>query len=91
LANKTFIVVFGCFGWYSLDGKGILGMDLVLPQIDHEKCTLCGDCIDACQRLALAIQNKQVVFAKPELCNYCADCESRCPQAAIRVEYEIGW
>jgi MinD superfamily P-loop ATPase len=66
-------------------------MDLILPVIDRKKCTLCGDCVNACKTQALAIQNDQVIFTKPELCNYCADCEGVCAQSAIRVEYEIGW
>ena len=66
-------------------------MNINLPVIDRKKCTLCGECIDACELHTLDIQNEQVIFIKPDLCNYCADCEGVCAQGAIRVEYEIGW
>jgi MinD superfamily P-loop ATPase len=66
-------------------------MDFILPLIDRKKCTLCGECIDACMAHAIAIQDDRVIFIKPDLCNYCADCEGVCSQGAIRVEYEIGW
>ena len=66
-------------------------MSLILPVIDQKKCILCGECIDACELHALAIQNQQVVFIKPELCSYCTDCEEVCAQGAIRADYEISW
>jgi ferredoxin len=66
-------------------------MNLILPVIDRKKCTLCGECVDICKTHALAIQDEQVIFIKPDLCNYCADCEGVCAQDAIRVEYEICW
>ena len=66
-------------------------MDLILPVIDHKKCTLCGICIDECKTHALAVQDEQIIIAQPDLCNYCADCEGVCAQGAIRVEYEFYW
>jgi NAD-dependent dihydropyrimidine dehydrogenase PreA subunit len=66
-------------------------MNLMMPVIDPKKCTLCGECINACKLHVLDIQNERVIFIKPEYCNYCATCEGVCAQGAIRVEYEIGW
>jgi len=33
-------------------------MNVVLPVIDRKKCTLCGECIDACRARVLAIKEE---------------------------------
>ncbi|NMA95864.1 MAG: P-loop NTPase [Clostridiales bacterium] len=52
------------------------------PMIDKEKCTLCGDCVDACQFNALAkVGEDIVVFNK--LCHSCGACEIACKYDAL--------
>ncbi|MEE8569625.1 MAG: DNA-directed RNA polymerase subunit D [Candidatus Bathyarchaeia archaeon] len=54
-------------------------------QVDHEKCTLCKKCLDACLKQVLAIKG-QVNVIGLEKCNLCKQCEKICPIDAIRVE-----
>ncbi len=55
---------------------------VLIPQIDHARCTGCGRCVEVCQFHALAkIQNLAIVF--PELCHGCGSCTWNCPEHAI--------
>lgn len=62
---------------------------MVLPKIDGDKCTGCGDCVEVCHVNALGLQNMRAAFALPQLCDYCSDCEAVCPAGAIRCPFEV--
>ncbi len=62
---------------------------LVLPRIERDICTGCGDCLEACHADALAIQNLKAVVVRPDACDYCTDCEAVCPVAAIACLFEV--
>lgn len=66
-------------------------MEIILPIIDQEKCTLCGNCIEQCPDHVLEKRDDQIVFIDSTRCSYCGECETDCAQGAIRVEYEITW
>jgi len=53
----------------------------VMPEIDRERCTVCGDCIETCPEHALTIDE--------ESCAYCGNCEDICPLGAIQLPYSI--
>ena len=54
----------------------------VVPKVDEEICTLCGECGEICQYSAIAcIGEKVLVF--PELCHACGGCWLVCPVDAI--------
>jgi MinD superfamily P-loop ATPase len=62
-----------------------------LPQIDPARCTLCGDCAQACEFNALAVlKDRVLVFA--ELCHGCGVCRYVCPEegAIVEVQRAIG-
>lgn len=65
--------------------------DWALPQIDPEKCDLCGACVNACPHQVLKRVADKLVFVQPQACTYCGLCESSCPQNAVVCSYEIGW
>ncbi|MGM0414856.1 MAG: 4Fe-4S binding protein [Bacillota bacterium] len=50
--------------------------------IDQDKCSLCGKCVDACQYNALAKVGGEVLLFN-ELCHVCGACEIVCPENAI--------
>lgn len=60
-----------------------------LPEIDLEKCTGCGDCVELCPTKAVELVKGVPVIARPQECNYCTDCEAFCPPGAIRCPFEI--
>ncbi|KPJ67653.1 MAG: (4Fe-4S)-binding protein [Coxiella sp. DG_40] len=62
-----------------------------MPEVDREKCNLCGKCAKICAYNAIAVvKDKLLIF--PELCHGCGACSYLCPQKAIReVNKEIGY
>lgn len=59
-----------------------LDVTVPVPVVDHDQCTLCGDCSAACQYHAIAVLGKTVeVF--PSLCHGCGGCSDICPEDAI--------
>jgi formate hydrogenlyase subunit 6/NADH:ubiquinone oxidoreductase subunit I len=62
-----------------------------LPQIDFERCTLCGSCVSACSAGALELGAQGPHFAAPQNCTYCAECEALCPTGAITCTFTITW
>lgn len=65
--------------------------DWKIPQLNSEKCVVCGICVDVCPQGVLALQAEEVVFARPQDCTYCGACEESCPHDALVCSYEIGW
>jgi len=60
-----------------------------LPELDLEKCTGCGICVERCPVDAVSIIDGKAVLVKPEACPYCTKCEDACPSGAIRCPFEI--
>ncbi len=57
-------------------------VDLLIPEVDADVCTGCGDCAEACQFHAIVtLGGKTLVF--PELCHGCGSCTLVCPEKAI--------
>ena len=53
-----------------------------VPQIDQDRCTLCGACVDVCVYHALALLGGEVKLF-PELCHGCGSCRLACPEHVI--------
>jgi len=66
-------------------------VEVFVPEIDTNLCTLCGDCAKFCQFKALAaIPNSSILIFK-EMCHGCGGCEIVCPKRAIKeIPREIG-
>ncbi|OQA15266.1 MAG: Electron transport complex subunit RsxB [Firmicutes bacterium ADurb.Bin356] len=52
------------------------------PCVDYSLCTLCKDCVTACQFNALAATKKEILLFK-ELCHGCHACSLACSEGAI--------
>ena len=61
-----------------------------VPEVDMEKCTLCGKCGEICQFKAIVVIG-ETVLPFHELCHSCGGCMEVCPEKAIsETERELG-
>ena len=60
-----------------------------LPEIDANKCTLCGACVTACPAGAVGLGERAAQIMGPKACTYCASCEETCPEGAIALRVEF--
>lgn len=61
----------------------------LMPEIDREHCTLCGDCVAACPEHSLSIDPVIGIVLDEETCAYCGTCEDICPLGLISLPYDI--
>jgi len=54
----------------------------LIPQVDQDKCVLCGKCGEICQYSAIVCVGRKVLVY-PELCHACGGCRLVCPPDAI--------
>jgi len=67
--------------------KGFRG----IPEVDSEKCTGCGACVQVCPAGAVELVDegdKRSVKFRYARCIFCAACEENCPEEAIRLMIE---
>jgi MinD superfamily P-loop ATPase len=65
-------------------------VSLKVPQVDMDKCSLCGKCQEICQFQAIAVVGT-TVLTFPELCHSCGGCMEVCPENAItEIDREMG-
>ncbi len=61
-----------------------------VPEVDMEKCTLCGKCGDICQFRAIVVIG-ETVLPFVEMCHSCGGCTAVCPEKAItETTRELG-
>ncbi len=61
-----------------------------VPEIDMDKCTLCGKCGEICQFKAIVVIG-ETVLPFEELCHSCGGCMAVCPENAIaEKQRELG-
>jgi MinD superfamily P-loop ATPase len=53
-----------------------------VPEVNMDKCTLCGKCGEICQFKAIVVI-AETVLPFPELCHSCGGCMEVCPEKAI--------
>ena len=61
-------------------------VNVLIPEINKEKCNFCGKCSDFCSYNALALVKKDVLVF-PDLCHSCGGCKLVCPKDAIEYKY----
>lgn len=65
-------------------------VSLKVPQVDMNKCSLCGKCQEICQFQAIVVVGK-TALTFPELCHSCGGCMEVCPENAItEIDREMG-
>ncbi len=60
-------------------------VQLEVPEIDLQRCTLCGKCQEICQFNAIGVL-PQTVLTFPELCHSCGGCFLICPEGAVKSQ-----
>jgi len=72
---------------HSVDKKAVY---TPVPEVDKERCTLCGKCQEICQFKAIVVV-AETVLQFHELCHSCGGCKEVCPESAItEVGRELG-
>jgi ferredoxin len=56
----------------------------MIPVIDPDKCTGCGECAENCPPQAIEIVNCTAEIDK-SLCEECGECAKTCPEKAITI------
>jgi hypothetical protein len=77
-------------GFASRGGKQVMHSD-ALPEIDEEKCTLCGRCIKWCPKEAISFEEKEgnrIVGVDMEKCYGCGECRAACLVGAVSINWE---
>jgi MinD superfamily P-loop ATPase len=70
--------------------KEVRGITTPVPEVDMEKCSLCGKCGEICQFKAIVVIG-DMVLPFHELCHSCGGCMEVCPDKAItETERELG-
>ncbi len=60
------------------------GEVIVIPIVDPEKCTGCGDCADACPPQGIVIED-DIAKILERFCEECGECVDECPEEAITL------
>ncbi|MEF8846826.1 MAG: ATP-binding protein [Candidatus Paceibacterota bacterium] len=61
------------------------------PEINKEKCTKCGTCVEACHENAIFQAPGEYPVINKDLCTGCGACWQVCPEGAItKQEQEVG-
>lgn len=67
-----------------------LNVDILVPRVNLDKCTFCGECSDICEYNAIAVLGEKVMVF-PSLCHSCGGCYHICPEKAIdEIPRNIG-
>jgi MinD superfamily P-loop ATPase len=61
---------------------------ILIPQVDENRCTYCGECAKVCQFHAIVTVGKKVLVF-PELCHGCGSCALICPEKAITEQLDV--
>ncbi|MCL1913048.1 MAG: 4Fe-4S binding protein [Eubacteriaceae bacterium] len=64
--------------------------DVSTLELNGEKCTGCGSCIDVCPHGVFCIVGQKAFVADKGLCMECGACALNCPTKAIEVIAGVG-
>ena len=61
----------------------------MIPVIERELCTGCGNCIEVCPPQALSLEDEKV-SVQEEFCEECGFCAAECPVEAIKIIFPLS-
>ena len=59
-----------------------------VPVVEHDACTGCGLCINACDRACLELVWDFATLKRPADCGSCGHCQAACQHDVIRMGWE---
>jgi NAD-dependent dihydropyrimidine dehydrogenase PreA subunit len=64
--------------------------DVVTLQLDENKCTGCGMCLEVCPHEVYKINTSHAIIENRDACMECGACSRNCPVNAISVASGVG-
>ena len=64
--------------------------DVVTLQLDENKCTGCGMCLDVCPHDVFKMNSSHAVIQNRDACMECGACSRNCPFGAVSVDVGVG-
>lgn len=64
--------------------------NVVTLELDGEKCSGCGMCVQVCPHAVFVIGNGKAEIVDRDACMECGGCEMNCPAEAINVQAGVG-
>ncbi len=70
--------------------KPIYIKNVTTLQLNADKCTGCGMCINVCPHAVFKLNNKKAVIQNKNRCMECGACSLNCPAKALMVRSGVG-
>ncbi len=64
--------------------------NVVTLQLDENKCTGCGMCLEVCPHEVFKMNSSHVIIRNRDACMECGACSLNCPAVAIAVQSGVG-
>lgn len=64
--------------------------NVAILNLDDEKCTGCGRCIEVCPHKVFSLQNGKTQITDRDSCMECGACAKNCPFKALEVKPGVG-
>lgn len=61
----------------------------MIPFIDKDACTGCGQCVEVCPPEAISLQDETAQI-EHDLCEECGFCVAECPVGAISIPFPLS-
>jgi len=73
-----------------MENRFVYVKDVVTLQLNQDKCTGCGVCLDVCPHGVLVRQDGKVRIEARDLCMECGACARNCSFEAVTVKSGVG-
>jgi NAD-dependent dihydropyrimidine dehydrogenase PreA subunit len=64
--------------------------DVTTLELDEQKCTGCGMCLNVCPHNVFKMDGKAAMIVDRDACMECGACSKNCPAGALQVQSGVG-